>query len=240
MCVEAIRRARKETAGVRVKSVYRVCPPDGLWTAGHLHQIELKNTDNIRFIRNGQESGESVIYYNLTVAFEPFNNMRLKKGLKYIPFEEVEGVDLNDGLFKSHQEESGDLTVERNDAAGVLTCRRPVKPGDLLVVYDGELREDGSADRMGYFRITADLGNQQYAYEIPEFADVVFLPDVIPVHTDGSYEDGEIFVSADQFDFTHPTSALARTPPWSPATGSPCMRAVWISPRRLSSWATAS
>ena len=207
MCVEAIRRARKEAAGVRVKSVYRVCPPDGLWTAGHLHQIELKNTDNIRFIRNGQESGESVIYYNLTVAFEPFNNMRLKKGLKYIPFEEVEGVDLNDGLFKSHQEESGDLTVERNDAAGVLTCRRPVKPGDLLVVYDGELREDGSADRMGYFRITADLGNQQYAYEIPEFADVVFLPDVIPVHTDGSYEDGEIFVSADQFDFTHPTLA---------------------------------
>ena len=205
MCAEAIRRARMEASGVRVKSVYRVCPPDGVWTAGHLHQVELRNTDSIRFIRGGQESGRYVIYYNLTVVFEPFNNMRLRKGLLYIPFEAVEGVDLNDGLFKSRQEESGDMTVERNDATGVLTCRRPVKTGDVLVVYDGELREDGTADRMGYFRITGDLGNERYSYEIPEFADVVFLPDVIPVHTDGSYEDGEIFVSADQFDFTHPT-----------------------------------
>ena len=98
MCAEAIRRAGMEASGVRVKSVYRVCPPDGVWTAGHLHQIELRNTDSIRFIRDGQESGRSVVYYNLTVVFEPFNNMRLKKGLLYIPFEAVEGVDLNDGL----------------------------------------------------------------------------------------------------------------------------------------------
>ncbi len=207
LCTEAALRKGMQEAGLRVRTVYRVRPASGVWPEGHLSQIELVKTDSLRFLRNGVESSEYVIYYNLSAAFETFNNMRLRSGLTYIPLEQVDGVELNDGLFKSTQSEDEDLTVERNEAAGVLTSRTPVKPGDLLVIYDGELREDGSADRMGYYRITADLGDGQYAYEIPGFEDVVFIPDVIPVRSDGTYEDGVIIVSADQFDFTHPTLA---------------------------------
>ena len=206
MFVDALLAAAVKKGGIRVRTVYRVRPEAGAWTAGHLFQVELKKTDSLRYVRGGTETNEYVVYYNLTAAFEPFNNMRLKKGLAYIPAADVDGVDLNDGLLRTRMG-SDDMTVEPNDTVGVLTSARPLEVGGIIVVYEGELREDGSADRMGYFRITGDLGDGKYAYGIPDFMDVVFMPDVIPVPTDGSYEDGEIFVQADQLDFTHPAFA---------------------------------
>ncbi len=87
--------------------------------------------------------------------------MRLREGLTYVPAAEVDGVDLNDGLLKTHMESDDGMTVAPNDAVGVLTSARPLEVGGIIVVYEGELREDGSADRMGYFRITRRPGGRE-------------------------------------------------------------------------------
>lgn len=107
MCVDSIVRNAVGEAGIRVRTVYRVRPEGGVWTAGHQHQAELAKTDSLRFVRGGEETNEYVVYYNLTAAFESFSNMRLWSGLVYVPAAEVEGVSLNDGLLKTHQEDDG-------------------------------------------------------------------------------------------------------------------------------------
>lgn len=185
---------------------YTVRPAGRAWHRGDMHQVEILDTAYLRFFRDGEAASRYVVYYNITVHQDDFNNMKLNSSLVFLPFAEVTGVSLDKGLFKADAENDSDqITVTENDESGVLvyTGDEPVSAGITVAVYDGTLNADGTIDgSVGYFKITEALGEGRFAFESPDFTDVVFLPDIIPVRDDGSFEDGEILLSADQLDFS--------------------------------------
>lgn len=177
------------------------CP--GGWNRGDMHQLEILDTTLLRFFRDGIECTKYVVYYNITVHQDDFNNMKLSSSVVFLPFDQVSGVSLDNGLFKADSD-GDDMTVVPNDDKGVLTYKgdKSIEVGTKVAVYDGKLKSDGTVDgSVGYFKITEVKGNGEYAYETPDFEDVIFLPDIIPVQDDGSFKDGNIFVSADQLQF---------------------------------------
>lgn len=178
------------------------CP--GGWNRGDMHQVEILDTTLLRFFRNGIECTKYVVYYNITVHQDDFNNMKLSSSVVFLPFDQVSGVSLDNGLFKADSD-GDDMTVVPNDDKGVLTYKgdKSIEVGTKVAVYDGKLKSDGTVDgSVGYFKITEVKGNGEYAYETPDFEDVIFLPDIIPVKDDGSFNDGNIFVSGDQLLFS--------------------------------------
>ncbi len=184
---------------------YVVRPVGGKWRRGDMHQVEILDTASLRFFRNGEETGKYVVYYNITVHQDDFNNIKLNSELVFLPAKEVDGVALDGGLFKADANTDGDITVTKNNDKGVLTYRgsEKISAGMTVAVYDGTLNSDNTVDgSVGYFKITKAMGQNQYAYEGADFTDVVFVPDVIPVRDDGSFQDGEILISADQLKFS--------------------------------------
>ncbi len=177
------------------------CP--GGWNRGDMHQVEILDTTLLRFFRDNIECTEYVVYYNITVHQDDFNNMKLNSSVVFLPLDQVSGVSLDNGLFKADSD-GDDMTVVPNDDKGVLTYNgdKSIEVGTKVAVYDGKLSSDGSVDgSIGYFKITEVKGKGQYAYETPDFEEVIFLPDIIPVQDDGSFKDGKIFISADQLQF---------------------------------------
>ncbi|MCR5742219.1 MAG: InlB B-repeat-containing protein [Lachnospiraceae bacterium] len=184
---------------------YIVRPAGGKWKRGDLHQVEIKDTKSLRFLRDGEETGQYIVYYNITVHQDDFNNMRLNSGLIFLPQSEVTGVTLDGGLFKADASNDGEMSVEAVDDTGVLTYTgsQALGVGVTVAVYNGTLGADNTVDgSVGYFEITEVLGDNQYAYKGAEFANVVFVADVIPVKDDGSFDDGVISVGADQLNFS--------------------------------------
>ncbi len=184
---------------------YIVRPADGEWLRGYMHQVEILDTDSLRFFRNGQTTNKYVIYHNITVHQDNFSNIRFNDSLIYLPAGEVEGVELDCGLYRVEGTAADGLDLAENDDKGVLTYsgNRNLPVGATVVVYDGTIDVNGTSDGpVGYFRITEDLGGGRYAYEGPEYSDVIFVSDVIPVRDDGSFDDGELLITADQLVFS--------------------------------------
>ena len=184
---------------------YILRPAGGNWNRGDLHQTEILDTAHLRFWRDGKAASEHIIFYNITVHQEDFNNMQLMNDIIFLPASEVEGVDLDGGLFTTDASTNGDMSVSKNEDSGILSYSGSEKigAGTTVAVYDGTLYEDGTVDgSVGYFNISEVLGGGEYAYGSPDFTDVVFTPDVIPVKDDGSFDDGAILLTADQLNFT--------------------------------------
>ena len=184
---------------------YVVRPVGGKWRRGDMHQVEILDTSVLRFYRNGEETGKYVVYYNITVHQDNFNNMKLNSELVFLPAKDVEGVSLDNGLFSADADMDGEFNVTKNDDKGVMTYRggENLSAGITVAVYDGKLNADKTVDgSVGYFKLTKKMGSNQYAYESADFTDVVFVPDIIPVRDDGSFKDGEILISSDQLKFT--------------------------------------
>ena len=193
---------------------YVVRPVGGKWRRGDMHQVEILDTTYLRFYRNGEETGKYVVYYNITVHQDNFNNMKLNSEVVFLPYKDVEGVSLDLGLFSADADMDGEFNVTKNDGKGVMTYSgsENLSAGITVAVYDGILHADQTVDgSVGYFKITKKMGSNQYAYESADFTDVVFMPDIIPVRDDGSFQDGDIFISSDQLKFTsdlHKTMGL--------------------------------
>ncbi|MBR0512683.1 MAG: InlB B-repeat-containing protein [Clostridia bacterium] len=184
---------------------YVVQPKGGAWGRGFMHQIEILDTEYLRFSRYGEETGKYVIYHNITVHQDNFNNIRFNSDMIYLPASEVEGVVLDCGLVRAEGNTAEGLNMVENDDQGVLTYSggQTIPVGTTVVVYDGTIGENGNVEgSVGYFNITADMGNGQYAYEGPEFTDVVFIPNVIPVKDNGRFSEGQMLIPSDQLRFT--------------------------------------
>ncbi|MBQ3907254.1 MAG: InlB B-repeat-containing protein, partial [Lachnospiraceae bacterium] len=184
---------------------YIVRPAGNRWNRGDMHQVEILNTDGLRFYRDNEVIGQYVIYYNITVHQDNFNNMRLASGMIFLPIKEVSGVSMDRGLFRVKGNTDGEMSVSENDDSGILTYSgtKEIHAGDTVAVYDGKLKSSGAVDgSVGYFKITEVLGGGKYAYEGADYKDVVFVPDMIPVKNDGSFKDGKILITKDQLDFS--------------------------------------
>ena len=83
----------------------------GGWNRGDLHQVEILDTSYLRYYRDENATGQYVIYYNITVAQQNFNNMQLNSNLVFLPLSEVDGVELDGGLIRAETSTNGDMTV---------------------------------------------------------------------------------------------------------------------------------
>lgn len=192
-----LRKNSEPTDGVH----YIIESGKGGWQAGELFQVEISDTEKVRFYYNGEVQGASVNLYNFSVTREEINTLVLRDGMVFIPLKDVEGVALDGGLMNiiAGSDKNG---VEKNTAKGTMTYAGALTAGTVVAIYDGTLKADNTVDGdISYFEITKVLGGNRYEYTIAQFEDVVFIPDVIPVQDDGSFSDGKITVAKSSLSF---------------------------------------
>lgn len=183
-------------------SIFKVVPKSGKWTEGNLQQVEIKNTEALRFVFEGKETEEAIIYNNFKVAKEEYNKLNISKSLIYIPLSETQGIDSLQGLFTFASDGDGQ-EINRADQNGVLKTSKKLEVGTNIAVYDGTLKEDGTVDGdVGYFKITNVISEGNYAYQSAEFMDVLEFPNVIPVKYSNNPKSGNIILSWGELDFT--------------------------------------
>ena len=195
--------------------IYQILPASGAWKEGVTQQAEILDTENLRFFKDGEVTETYVFYYNIVVAKENYNNLRLGTGVLDILVDEVEGIDLeNGGLVNLTMNEYGDMEALKNDRSGIMTYHGDLDltVGSVACVHAQGYGFEQSFGAMSecpvtYIKITEDLGGGSYAYIMPEAEEVLFSPDNLVVFNDGSYEDGEILVPYDQLDFSDPMYA---------------------------------
>ena len=181
----------KANSSFRETERYKITP-EGEWAKGDLFQVEILNTERLRFVFGGEVCTEYITYYNFTVGREEVQNMTVDSGVVFLPLKEVEGVTLG-SMFTVSVDENGESKVEEKEVNGTLTYKgeKALKEGSIVAVYDGVLHEDNSVDgETGYYEITKVLGDGKYEYVQANFQDVIAIPDVIPVSvnkvTDGA------------------------------------------------------
>ncbi|MBR1813551.1 MAG: InlB B-repeat-containing protein [Lachnospiraceae bacterium] len=193
---------KKETAR------FVIFPEEGVWTAGHQYQVEILDTENLRFLDEEEPTGASVIYNNFNIYGEDVDNLRLRDSVKLVPASQVEGVEVGKGLFDVAVSDDGMVSEEIEDEIKQLSYNgeEALTVGDVVGVYDGELLSDGSGvdGEISYVKILADLGGGSYSYGKVDATEVVDLPDSIVLQDDGSFEDGVIVVSLEALDFSDP------------------------------------
>ena len=181
-------------------TVYQVIPEGGTWTEGQLQQVEILDSSNMRFLVNEQETGKDIVFYNFSVSREEYNNLTVNSDVKFIPLADVTGISELNALYKVSEDGS---TLKKNEAGGSFVYKKgTLAPGTTVAIYDGTLGKDGRVDgEVGYYRIRESLGDGKYTYGGAEFTDVLFLPDVIPVKDDGTFQDGSVRLDATVLSF---------------------------------------
>ncbi len=175
--------------------------PEGFWKHGDLFQVEILSTSKARYVRDGQLSGEDVVYYNFTVKREEVNNLKVNSDVIFLDVNETEGVDIKEGLYNLVAGLNDD-TEAKKDVQGVMKYAGELSADSTVAVYDGILHEDGTVDgEVFYIHITSKNSDGSYNYESVEFADVMFVPDVIPIPFTGNYEDGTVTVDKSLLSF---------------------------------------
>lgn len=199
--VEFVLNRKDAALGAEGETDRFVIAPAAKWQAGDLFQVELLSTEQLRFVRDSEISGEDVIYYNFTVAREEINTLRVNSDVVFIDVNKTEGVDVKSGLYNLVAGLNDDED-EQQEESGVFTFDGELEPGTTVAVYDGELNDDGTVDgEVIYLQVKEKNEDGSYNYEGAEFADVLFIPDVIPLADDGSYSDGRITVDKSLLSF---------------------------------------
>ncbi|MBP5184186.1 MAG: hypothetical protein J6113_03660, partial [Lachnospiraceae bacterium] len=195
-------------AMLKVTAEYYVVPAEGGFTPAELYSVEIKDTERLRFVYNKELTGESVNKFNFSLYEEPVNNLIAKDGIIYIPSDRVFGVVVSGGVYSLATDEQGN-PVEEGADSGTLDYDGTLNVGDTIAVYTGEINNDGTVKtgEIAYFNITKVVGEGKYDYVRSQFEDVIFIPDVIPVKDDGSFDDGKCVVSASELDFSNPLYA---------------------------------
>lgn len=155
---------------------------------GNVYQIELIDPD---LTYKGEET--EVRYYNITVMAEDNDRMSLNSDVQFLATGDISGEDAAhalrlDGLFRV----SSDMEVQAsNEGSGsFLYDEGAYNIGDIVAIYEG-VRPDERAlndteDGVAYVEIKgitpAAGGQSEYYYEGAHQEDVLFTPDVIPVH----------------------------------------------------------
>ncbi len=182
---------------------FTIYPSEEGWTEGDLFQVEILNTERLRFVFGDQICTEYITYYNFTVGCEEVKNMAVDDGVLFIPLSEVKGVTLG-SMFEITVDKDGNQKAAEKERKGTLTYSgdRTLSKGLVIAVYDGTLNEDKSVDgEVGYFEITEVKGNGQYSYQGADFRDVIALPEIIPVKFATVGEDSTAFIPASDLKF---------------------------------------
>ncbi|MBO4697360.1 MAG: InlB B-repeat-containing protein [Lachnospiraceae bacterium] len=181
-------------------TVYQVVPEGGTWNEGQLQQVEILDSSSMRFLVDDKETEPDIVFYNIAVSREEFNNLTVNSDVMFIPFADVSGIDKLDAMYKV-SEDGNDVT--KNNASGSFVYTKGgIAPGTTVAIYNGTLSKDGRVDgEVGYYKVRESLGNGKYAYGGADFTDVLFLPDVIPVKDDGTFQDGSVKLDASVLSF---------------------------------------
>ncbi|MBR4769169.1 MAG: hypothetical protein IK088_09370, partial [Lachnospiraceae bacterium] len=185
-------------------ATYLIKPEDGAWIEGHSYDVEILDTASLRFFYNAEETIPKIIHHKFSVVKKEFNNIAMSNDIVYIPYVDVQGIDSLGGLYGLVMDNEGNTT--ETSKRGVLTYTKgKLAPGMTVAVYDGTLNPDKSVDgSVGYFKIAEDQGNGKYRYGGADLTDVVFLPDVIPLPDDGTFDDGKFVIPAAALNFNTP------------------------------------
>ncbi len=196
-----LQSALDRNAELKNGKYYIVIPQTGEWTPGELFQIELTDTSRVRFVYNDALTGSKVSLYNFSIERQEVNTLVIREGVTYIPVKDTAGVEVGGGLFNLTASADQGI-VDKNVSAGIMTYSGALAKGNIIAVYDGTLKEDGTVDgQVSYLEVTEVLGDNRYSYTGAELEKVLFIPDVLPVLDDGSYEDGKVVVKKSQLSF---------------------------------------
>ena len=164
-------------------SRFVVRPGEEGWAEGDLFQIEILNTERLRFVFGEEVCTKYITYYNFTTHSEEKKNLSVDSKVIFIPSAQVSGVTLG-SMFEISVDADGNQTATERDISGVLTYKgsESIDVGSTIAVYDGTLNDDGSVDgEVGYFEITENQGEGKYAYRSADLKNVLALPEIIPV-----------------------------------------------------------
>lgn len=184
---------------------YKVMAKDGLWEGGYLYSLTISDTAKLRFVYDGKVTDDAVNEYNITVYQEEVKNISIDSRVKYIPADKVQGVEFV-SILDLDADEDGNLIPKENMGSGVMTYTGSDKlaVGTVIAVNKGNVQSNGfTNDNVTYIKVKKDLGSGRYEYENAGVADVIFLPDIIPVKDDGSLSDGVIKIAAGTLNFAN-------------------------------------
>lgn len=198
----ALQQILADNAAKRDATYYTLSAKDGKWDKASTYQIEITDTSRIRFVYDGEAVNEKVIYYNFTTHAEEMNNLTLNRGMVFIPYAEVQGVEMDNGLYSLVADDTEQI-VSENSTAGTMIYAGQLAEGDVVAIYNGSLKDDGSVDGdVTYLKILACPEPSKYDYKSATFVDVVFMPDIIPIKDDGSFDDLTVTVAKADLDFS--------------------------------------
>ena len=152
--------------------------------AGQTYQAELTD-DSLSFVVGGTEQKSYIRYLNIITKKKETLNAELNRSLKYIPADDVKGLDMEayKGLYTT---DVSTQTTENNNTTGTFTYDgKNIYEGDTVAIYTGKTRPDQLDPRsddgdIAYVNITKINGNT-YTYEIADVEDVLSVPDIIPI-----------------------------------------------------------
>ena len=173
----------------------------------------------IRFYHDGELQSIDVEYYNIFTAAQEVNNLKLSNGLVLIPIDQVTGIDLEEAvsLISLETDENGEMGMSENAQTGTFRYAgdKVLQPDDVVFIFEGdpaaveaEYAASGTvsaATNSTFVKIASVEGDTCY-YGTPELKEVLFMPDVLPIHlaedTDGNPEDNTITVADSCLDFS--------------------------------------
>ncbi|MBO4325504.1 MAG: hypothetical protein J5845_08945 [Lachnospiraceae bacterium] len=184
-------------------TVWELRSEKGHWDGGYLYSLMISDTSKLRFMYDDAETDPEVNEYNITIHQDEVVNMSIADHVKYISADQVEGVAFV-SILDLDTDEDGNLIAKENMGSGTMTYNGSdkLKKGDVIAVNKGTVKERGFTDGdVTYIKVKKDLGNGRYEYENASVADIVAIPDLIPVPDDGSIEDGVIKIAKSAMNF---------------------------------------
>ena len=193
--------------------VYAVTGGDGGWKQGTTIQTEILDTENLRFVKDGEIIRPEIKFYNIVIEKKEYNNMSLGSWVVDIPVSECEGIDFQNGsLFSFNMNQNSSMDAVRNEKSGTFIYNgdQELTEGTVCCIHEEGWDFERSVGATGeecpitYVKITEVLGGGEYAYVMPEVEELIFTPDMFPLKDDGNFNDGEILVTPEDLDFSGP------------------------------------
>ncbi|MBP5151644.1 MAG: hypothetical protein ILP13_01870, partial [Lachnospiraceae bacterium] len=147
---------------------FTIYPSEEGWAEGDLFQVEILNTERLRFVFGENICSQYITYYNFTVGCEEVQNMTVDDGVLFIPISEVNGIGPLGSMFEITVDKDGNQQAKEKERKGTLYYGgdKTLYKGLVIAVYDGTLNPDKSVDGdVGYFEITEVKGNGNYDYQ---------------------------------------------------------------------------
>ena len=168
----------------------------------------------------------SVRSYCFTIAASPVMNLQLDAGVIQIVADDIDDVTIDgvptDTLSLPLATTEEGVNDSSDTGTFTYTGTEPLHIGDIVAIYNGTPPEDRdpttdySDEAVAYVEVTA-IDGTTITYRSPQAKDVLFTPDVLPVHpeddTDGIADNHSITIAVSKMTYTTPElAAIGLTP----------------------------